>query len=129
MNIKLKEINENRQYSKLENENKYEEIHVKSYPTKIILIIFSLIIIFLLFFIFQNFHRKNSNLNKEIMCPTGYKLIDRKCEINYSFKALFYTNIENEKVNIINTHPNNILEMIIDNQKVEPWLFHIFPNP
>ena len=104
MKIKLKEYNDKEKYIKLENKNKYDEIHINQKPTNLflVLLLFSLFLIILIIIIIKIFEINGFNQPKNyIICEEGYKLINGKCEINYTFKAIFYTDFENEKVHII----------------------------
>ena len=48
----------------------------------------------------------------------GYKLINGKCVINYSFMAKYKTTYINQKIEIIyNVYKDKIIELIIDNYK------------
>ena len=54
-------------------------------------------------------------------CETGYTLIDNKCMLKHSIKAIYKTTKENEYVQLINnTFIGDIIEMIIDNKNVTP---------
>ena len=65
---------------------------------------------------------------KSCQCNPGYKLIDGKCEINYSFKATYYfeSENENEKIKLLNIDEDKILEMIVDNNIEQPSNYFIF---
>lgn len=75
-----------------------------------------------------------SSYDKPFNCNPGYKLIDGKCEINYSFKATYYleSEIENENENedknvkLLNIKEDKILEMIIDNNIEQPLNYFTF---
>ena len=62
------------------------------------------------------------SINKQCSkCDTGYKLINGKCLINYSFKAIYNTKNINIEIKLINsTFVENIIEMIIDDEIVTP---------
>ena len=57
MKIKLKEYNDKEKYIKLENKNKYDEIHIKSKPTNLlsVLLLFTIFLIILIIFIIKIF--------------------------------------------------------------------------
>ena len=55
--------------------------------------------------------------NECIGCNIGYKLVNGKCTLNYSFKAIYKQNSSNETINLINR--GSIKEMIIDGQKIK----------
>ena len=60
-------------------------------------------------------------------CNPGYKLEEGKCIINYSFKAKYKTNRQKQNINLINKkYADNIVELIIDNQKVNSSYNHTF---
>ena len=59
-----------------------------------------------------NFDKKN-NLCKT--CFTGFKLVKGICILNYSFKAIFRTEKENEEILLNHINTDFINEMIIDN--------------
>ena len=61
-------------------------------------------------------------------CNKGYKLIDGKCIINYSMKIIYNSNLINQNIKLINNVPGEILEMIIDEQNVEPCINYTFTN-
>ena len=61
-----------------------------------------------------------------LSCNPGYKLVNGKCIINYSFKATYYSNISNENVKLINYIPTKIVEMKVDNKIVFPSLNYTF---
>ena len=84
----------------------------------------------MIFFIKKNDNNNNENENektkhegdKEENCLTynkttnecsssniRYKLIDGKCILNYSFKAIYYTKEKNENIKLIITPLNNII--------------------
>ena len=83
--------------------------------TKIVLlaIFLSLSLILIIGIIFYYFIlRKNK-------CKLGFKLVDGKCEENYSFKAEYFVYEENKLVNLIYyTYLENILELIIDDKRI-----------
>ena len=65
---------------------------------------------------------KNEKEKKEIIrCDVGYKLVDGKCVINYSFKAEFKTQRDMEEVEFIKTvHEDAIKELIVDGRNIKP---------
>ena len=70
-------------------------------------------------FVFLNNQEKSN-------CPIGYKLNDGKCIINYSFKAIYYTDSNNEKISLFRKVPFDIIEMIIDGEIISPSLEYTF---
>ena len=103
-----------------------------------LMILFTLIIAFCLFFIIyinnKSSINKNMEFNSKILnnineskCPLGYKLIDNNCIINYSFKAKYFTNSDNEKIILFRNVSFDIIEIIIDEKKEEPLLEYKFP--
>ena len=48
----------------------------------------------------------------------AFKLVDGKCEINYSFKAEYWTPKDNELIKIHRISYDCIREMIIDDMKI-----------
>jgi surface protein len=61
-----------------------------------------------------------SNTMQCLRCNLGYKLSGGKCIPNYSFKAIYFTNENNQNIKLINEDfKTGITEMIIDNNKVE----------
>ena len=106
----------------------------------VIITILILLIIGIIVFVFLKYKKKDeqsssnkeeANINKEknclefnnkdnvcLKCFIGFKLIGGKCEINYSFKAEYFTEIINETIFIGNF--NEINKLIIDNKIIEP---------
>ena len=69
------------------------------------------------------------NENKCNICDIGYKLIDGKCLINYSIKAVYYSNEGNNNIQLINnTYEQYILEMIVDGNKTTPTYNYTFQD-
>ena len=65
--------------------------------------------------------------NKANECELGYKLVDGKCVINYSFKAEYETHKDNEKMELTESlKPEVILELIIDGENVKPTNNYVF---
>jgi hypothetical protein len=64
-----------------------------------------------------------------LKCNPGYKLADGTCILNYSIKAIYNTDKKNENLKLINTIPNNIIEMYIDDRYIEPCTNYIFESP
>ena len=62
--------------------------------------------------------------NECIECNVGYKLVNDKCILNYSFKAKYKQNSANETIKLINI--GSIIEMNIDGKKVEPSSVYSF---
>ena len=61
------------------------------------------------------------NDNKCKTCNIGYKLVDGMCLINHSIKAIYYSQEDNNNIQLINnTYEKYILEMIVDGNKIEP---------
>ena len=50
-----------------------------------------------------------------IKCYPGYNLINNKCLVNFSIKAIYQTKYKNEKIKIMNNFTDEIKEMIVDN--------------
>ena len=69
----------------------------------------------------------DNNKTKCLKCNPGYKLINDKCILNYSFKSIYYTTVNSENINLINTSLDNIIEMNIDNNIVKPSKNYTFP--
>ena len=59
-------------------------------------------------------------------CNEGYKLNDGKCDINYSFKAIYITNKDNEEIDTINKLPSDIEQMLVGKERVEPSIKYTF---
>ena len=68
----------------------------------------------------------NWTINRCSSCNTVYKLINGKCYLNYSFKAIYSSKNANENIKLINNLPSNINEMIIDGEIVSPSTKYIF---
>ena len=63
---------------------------------------------------------RDSNTMQCLSCNLGYKLSGGECIPYYSFKAIYFTNENNQNINLINEgFKEDITEMIIDNNKVE----------
>ena len=61
-------------------------------------------------------------------CNPGYKLENGACIINYSFKTLYQTQKENQRVNLLGEFKFIIEEMIIDGKKVDPCRKYTFES-
>ena len=62
-------------------------------------------------------------------CNLGYKLLNGKCVVNYSFKAIYLSEYSNEKIKIINKLNGDIIEMIVDDTILsEPSKTYTFPT-
>ena len=62
----------------------------------------------------------DSNTMQCSSCYLGYILSEGKCIPNYSFKAIYFTNENNQNIQLINgDYKEDITEMIIDGKKVE----------
>ncbi len=57
---------------------------------------------------------------------SNYKLYD---ESEYSFKAIYHSDQENENIPLIYKLPGEITKMIIDNEEVEPCTSYTFAKP
>ena len=69
------------------------------------------------------------NHDKCKICDIGYKLIDGMCLINHSIKAIYYSQEENNIIQLINnTYEKYILEMIVDGNKISPTYNYTFQN-
>ena len=128
------------------NDDEEKNYQILSKSTKmqnfiIIFILILLIIIFIsLFFILNN---KNSGIDKNFQkcetgdeekcltcdenknecssCNLGYELKNGKCILNYSFKAIYHTNKENENIFLFSNFAlENINQMIIDGKEINP---------
>ena len=70
-------------------------------------------------------NEKDKSLNQE--CDIGYKLVDGKCVVNYSFKAEYDTFRDIEQVELIKeVGPEAIKELIIDGFEIRPVTKYIF---
>lgn len=62
-------------------------------------------------------------------CNSGYNLFNGKCKLDYSIQSNFYSDKDNQKVNIINSfYIQYIVEMEIDNVIIKPSFEYIFPK-
>ena len=115
MKIKLNELNDEGNYKKIKSKNKYDEIKVKAKPTNLYMVLlFSILfLILVLFFIYKNYKTEAEKNNTSRREP-GYEVDDENCLQDYTFKAIFQTYTENEKINIINIHPKYVIKMIIN---------------
>ena len=69
----------------------------------------------------KNIYSSDDNKNDTKSCDYGYILIDGKCILNYSFKAIYKTSKIDETISLINSSfLFNIKEMIIDNEIIMP---------
>ena len=67
------------------------------------------------------------NKNECGSCNKGYLLINGKCLVNYSFKAMYKTNNEKENINLINKkYLNDIIELVIDGEEITPTYNYTF---
>ena len=57
--------------------------------------------------------------DKTETCKIGYLLKDGKCVLNYSFRALYFSTVPNEKVQIINKYSDYIKKIILDGEVIE----------
>lgn len=63
-------------------------------------------------------------------CNPLFELVDGKCVPNYSFKAVYHTEKENEKIDLIyKSNQKYILEMSIDNEISSNQSYYVFPTP
>ena len=62
-------------------------------------------------------------------CNFGYKLLNGKCEINYSFKAIYKSDKKDEYVKLISISSSYIKEMIIDGKNHIPCDSYTFSSP
>ena len=75
--------------------------------------------------IFTKEENDKKNLNNN--CEIGYKLVDGKCVINYTFKAEYKTFKENEESELIKIQNEEaISELIINGEKVKPTSKYTF---
>ena len=61
----------------------------------------------------------------------SFTIVSSKLFINendYSFKAIYHSNTENEVVSLIKKLPAEISKMIIDEEEVEPCIEYTFPK-
>ena len=74
-----------------------------------------------------NFNSQNKKCSK---CDVGYKLVNNKCEINYSFKAIYHVD-KPEKVRIINKKYIKFIDTIIfKGRSIKKKSSHYyFPSP
>ena len=84
-------------------------------------------VVFSYFFIFRKRNNKteddgkcvNYDKNKCVSCKLGFKLVDGKCEDNYSFKAEYYADQENKTIFLINKlYEDKIIDLIIDGNPI-----------
>ena len=68
----------------------------------------------------------NKTSNNCMSCNTGYKLNNGKCYLNYSFKAIYESYRDNEKIKLINNLPCNIVEMTVNREIIEPSIEYTF---
>ena len=61
-------------------------------------------------------------------CNTGFKLSEGKCLINYSFKAIYNITLDNQTIDLINFSTNDINEIFLDNDKIEPSKNYTFKS-
>ena len=99
------------------------------------LIVLSPILLLIYIFFIKFFNKKNiinnnmechsNNINNEAksILDNGF---NNNCNYNYSFKAEYYTLVDNQKIFLLRNN-FEILEMVIDGQKVEPSLEYNFP--
>jgi hypothetical protein len=66
--------------------------------------------------------------NECISCNQGYELVNKRC-IQYSFKAIYKSDVNNELVHLIYTLPVDIIEMTVDGIKTESNITYTFPLP
>ena len=111
------------------NDKKFSFTLFKKVIKILVLIIFLIVIISLIIFLLSNKVERGKNKSrKNEICEPGYKLLDGKCLINYSFKALYYTENDNETINLIYNFPNGIKEIIADDNDIIPCHNYTFPN-
>ena len=144
MEDKLQEIEDKENQVNYENfdtdepqQQSHKKKKIKCFP--IISILAS--ILFIVFIIFYLNIGKSHELSRQSQCLTtssdkkecktcnpGDKLENGKCVINYSFKAVYRTKSPNEKVTLFNIPQEIVLEMYINNEKVEPSQSLVFPE-
>ena len=61
-------------------------------------------------------------------CNKGFLLSEGKCLINYSFKATFNITAENQTIDLINFSTNDIKEIYLDNEVIEPSKNYTFKS-
>jgi hypothetical protein len=72
----------------------------------------------------------NDETNECLTCNPLFELVDGKCVPNYSFKAVYHTEKENEKIDLIyKSMLKYILEMSIDNTNSSIQSYYVFPSP
>ena len=106
--------------------NNFYFVSFKFYINKIIIIIIILYlsIIFCKNKFLNDYFKNNTNKKQNYKCffkqiflfhNKAYKFIRNKCIVNYSFRALYISNLRNEKVQIINKiYEKNIKKLICD---------------
>ena len=67
----------------------------------------------------------NKRKNKCSKCNPGYKIVNGKCILNYSFKAVYHTYKNNEIIKIIN-NSSNLIYMNIDGNNIESCNYYNF---
>lgn len=68
--------------------------------------------------------------NECLTCNPLFELVDGKCVPNYSFKAVYHTEKENEKIDLIyKSMQKYIFEMSIDNKISSNQSYYVFPTP
>ena len=149
MEEKLKEIPDQENQVTYENfETDESELKSKHQnPEKInylpLTLIFCLIFILFIFFFYSSQPKESysSDISLQRQCLTtlenkkeckecnpGDKLQDGKCVVNHSFKAVYHTKSDNEKVTLFNLPKEIVTEMIIDNNKIDPTSSYVFPQ-
>ena len=62
------------------------------------------------------------------ICNPGYKLVNGKCIVNYSFKATYYSNSDNSNITLINSiYVKDIIEISFNNKKIPVSQNYMFP--
>jgi surface protein len=150
MKAQLKENEDKEMEGEYENfetdEPKSNKKKPKRHFTTIFSILFLVILIIVLFY-YIGIENTSSNLSEEYAykmttkcrttdldklecktCEPSDKLKDGKCLLNHSFKAVYHTDEDNEKVTLFTIPDEAITEMFIDDKKVDPVLSYTFPT-
>ena len=134
MKDNLKEIDDvekNVDYEKFDTDEENPQKSKKNFFTKSLLLPICLFVAFLLCLIFyistsnpkaKTYETKclitGNDIKECKACAPGDKLVDGKCVINHSFKAVYHTGA-NEQVKLFNLPDELVLELTIDGQKMD----------
>ena len=119
--------------SKIINDDEKESNNCKIIILLLVLLLLIFIILFLGIFFGLRTKKRNNNIdnnldNDFLDCNNGSVLVNGKL-INYSFKAIYQTKKDNEKIQLMNYLPNKITEMVVDGIQVKEDKnnFYTFP--